>query len=176
MEGPGLQLQSPICVAGPASWKQHKDSQDRRRNSACKRPLARHHANAPSVMDPSGLEDVTRDALGSSPFQQPRVLQALRGVADQGGLAAPGRKDQRGRNLGRGPPPARRRPLWQLRPDPGEAMLCNKSAGGVGRRGLGGRESAGPRQEQRSSCIQTPAPGIAAEGESAQQRLLCVRA
>lgn len=58
-------------------------------------PLARHHANVHSVMDPSGLEDVTRDALDSSPFLQPRVLQALRGVADQGGLAAPGRKDQR---------------------------------------------------------------------------------
>lgn len=153
VEGPGLQLQPPFSVAGPASWKQHKDTKDQRRNSACKRPLARHHANAHSVMDPSGLEDVTRDALGSSPFLQPRVLQALRGVADQGGLAAPGRKDQRGRNLGRGPPPAPRRPLWQLRPDPGEAMLCNKSAGGVGRRGLGGRESAGPRQEDRSSCI-----------------------
>lgn len=79
MEDPGLQLQSPISVAGPASWKQHKDTKDLQRNSACKRPLARHHAKAHSVMDPSGLEDVTRDALGSSPFLQPGVLQALRG-------------------------------------------------------------------------------------------------
>lgn len=90
MEGPGLQLQSPICVAGPASWKQHKDSQDRRRNSACKRPLARHHANAPSVMDPSGLEDVTRDALGSSPFQQPRVAAGAAGRCRPRRFGCPG--------------------------------------------------------------------------------------
>lgn len=55
-------------------------------------------------------------------------------------------------------------------------MLCNKSAGGVGGRGLSGPESAGPRQEDSSSCIQTPAPGIAAEREeeSARSRGCCV--
>jgi hypothetical protein len=128
-----------------------------------------HLANPHLVAAPRGLEDVTSDAQGPSPFLQPRTLLApwaLRGVR-----ATAGWRDQRRRNLVKGggrhqhlggccggsPPP----------PDLGEVMLCYKAV----RSSEPELVSRTARQEGRSSCVETPAPSVwPREGESARSR------
>lgn len=77
------------------------------KNSDCRRPLARHRqgVHAHPVASPSGLEDVTVTTWALHPscnLGHLQVLWALRGVADLGGSATAGWRDQRGWNLVKG--------------------------------------------------------------------------
>lgn len=149
------------------------------RNSDCRRPLARHRhgANAHPVAAPSGLEDVTRDDLGSSPFLKPRAFAGAVGAAGRCGPRRFGYRGVEGTervelSRGREPPPTPRQPLWRLPGDPGKATLCSKASERSGRE----RVSRIARQEGRSSCTETPAPSVRAEREGvrARSRSQCV--